>query len=251
MNRRIIDAHTHMGKWFLPIYAESAESFKDLMRRHGIEAAVCSSSKAVVYDFAEGNRELHRVLEPSSGVYGYVTVNPNYLELSKKEIDRYLGLREFRGVKFHTEYTGVPIRTESFIRLVEYAEPYKKPFLLHTYSQKHISDVEEIAKRFDGAEFIMGHMGGTDASGTGGNWKLAISKASEYSNLFLEICMTRLEAGKIEEAVEKVGSRRILYGSDMTLLNPAHTIGMIMDAEITEEDKERIFYWNAKELFKV
>jgi hypothetical protein len=251
MSRPVIDAHSHIGKWFFPIYANTVESFRNLMKRYNIEAAVCSSSKAVVYDFMEGNRELHRLLDPPSGMYGYVTVNPNYPELSKKEIDRYLGLREFKGVKFHTEYTGVPIRSERFIHIVEYAEPYEKPFLLHTYSQKHVSGVEDLAKRFDGVKFIMGHMGGTDTSGTGGNWKLAIKTAAEYSNLFLEICMTRLESGKIEEAVERVGSRRILYGSDMTLLNPAHTIGMIIDAEITEEEKERIFYSNAKELFKI
>jgi len=63
--------------------------------------------------------------------------------------------------------------------------------------------------------------------------------------------MTRLEAGKVEEAVERAGSQRILYGSDMTLLNPAHTIGMIMSSEISKEDKERIFYINAKRLFKI
>jgi len=97
----------------------------------------------------------------------------------------------------------------------------------------------------------MGHMGGTDDSGTGGNWKQAITAAYEFSNIYLEVCMTRLEAGKIEETVEKIGSQQVLYGSDMTLLNPAHTIGMIMGAEITEKEKERILYANAKDLFKI
>jgi len=50
---------------------------------------------------------------------------------------------------------------------------------------------------------------------------------------------------------ERVGSQRILYRSDMTTLNPAHTIGMIMSSEISKEDKERIFYINAKGLFKI
>lgn len=250
MSQPIIDAHTHYGKWAFPIRMNDMESFKRLMRRFNIKAAVCSSSKAVVYDFVEGNRELHQSLDPSSGIYGYVTVNPNYLELSKKEIKRYLELPEFRGLKFHTSYTGVPIDSEKFMHSVEYAEPYNKPFLLHTYSQKDVRDVEKLAKRFGDVNFIMGHMGGTDASGTGGNWKLAISVASEFSNVYLEICMTRLEAPKIEEAVDKVGSRQILYGSDMTLLNPAHTLGMIMSSEISKEDKTRILYKNAKELFK-
>jgi len=251
MNRLIIDSHAHYGRWFFPIGIVSIESIKELMKRFSIEAAVFSSSKAVVYDFVEGNRELHESLDPSSGIYGYVTVNPNYMDLSKREIEKYLELPEFKGVKFHTSYTGVSIGSEKFTEIVEYAEPYDKPFLLHTYSQKDVKDVKLLAERFGNTKFIMGHMGGTDASWTGGNWKLAISVASEFSNVYLEICMTRLEAGKIEEAVEKAGSRQILYGSDMTLLNPAHTIGMIMSAEISEREKERIFYVNAKNLFKL
>jgi len=91
--------------------------------------------------------------------------------------------------------------------------------LLHTYSQKDVRDVAELAKRFGDTKFIMGHMGGTDDSGTGGNWKQAITAAYEFSNIYLEVCMTRLEAGKIEETVEKIGSQQVLYGSDMTLLN--------------------------------
>lgn len=251
MSIPIIDAHAHYGKWFFPIYASDMRSIKDLMLRFNMKAAICSSSKAIVYNLIEGNRELFQSLDPSSGIYGYVTVNPNYLELSKDEIKRYLELPEFRGVKFHTTYSGVPIDSKEFRELIEYAEPYDKPFLLHTYSQKDVRDVENLAKRFGGVKFIMGHMGGTETSWTGKNWKSAISASSEYSNIYLEICMTHLEAGKIEEAVERVGSQRILYGSDMTLLNPAHTIGMIMSSEISKEDKERIFYINAKGLFKI
>ncbi len=251
MSIPIIDAHAHQGKWFFPTRMADMQSFKKLMQRFNIKAAVYSSSKAVVYDFIEGNMELRRSLDPSSGVYGYVTVNPNYLELSRKEVKKYLEQPEFRGVKFHTTYTGIPISSEEFTRIVEYAEPYDKPFLLHTYSQRDVKDVEALAKRFGGTKFIMGHMGGTDSSGTGRNWKLAISTASEFSNIYLEICMTRLEAGKIEEAVDKVGSQQILYGSDMTLLNPAHTIGMVMSTEISKAEKERIFYINAKGLFKI
>jgi len=251
MSIPIIDAHAHYGKWFFPTYANSIRSIKNLMRRFNMKAAVFSSSKAIVYNFIEGNRELFKSLDPSTGIYGYVTVNPNYLELSKDEIKRYLELPEFRGIKFHTAYSGVPIGSEEFKYLVEFAEPYNKPFLIHTYSQKDVEDVEDLAKRFGNVKFIMGHMGGTEASGTGKNWKLAISVASEYSNIYLEICMTRLEAGKIEEAVDKAGSQRILYGSDMTLLNPAHTVGMIMSSEINREEKERILYFNAKKLFGI
>ena len=251
MSQSVIDAHAHYGKWFFPIRAISVEAFKRLMQRFNVKAAIVSSSKAVVYDFVEGNRELSQILNPSEGLYGYVTVNPNYIKLSKKEIEKYLECPEFKGVKFHTSYTSVPISSEKLVHIVEYAQPYNKPFLLHTYSQTDARDVKALADRFTSLGFIMGHMGGTDDSGTGANWKLAISVASELSNVYLETCMTKLEAGKIEEAVDRAGSHKILYGSDMTLINPAHIIGMITSAEISKGNKAKILYWNAKRLFKL
>jgi predicted TIM-barrel fold metal-dependent hydrolase len=63
--------------------------------------------------------------------------------------------------------------------------------------------------------------------------------------------MTLFEKGKLEEAVDKAGAEKIMFGSDLTLLNPAHTIGMVMDAEISENDKEKIFYLNAKRVFRI
>jgi predicted TIM-barrel fold metal-dependent hydrolase len=49
--------------------------------------------------------------------------------------------------------------------------------------------------------------------------------------------------------VAEVGAERILYGSDLTWIDPRTQLGMILDAEVTDEDKALILRDNALRLF--
>jgi predicted TIM-barrel fold metal-dependent hydrolase len=249
---RIIDIHAHYGEWFFPIYRSSKKSIVEMMNHHDIEVVILSSSKAITYDMVEGNMDLDMILDSNKGLYGYVYVNPNYPELSKAEIEKYLANPLFKGVgEIHPDYSGLPVDSEESISILIEAAEYRKPFLIHTYSLENVRALVELVKKFPDNVFIAGHMGGTVASGTGLSWKKAIDAAKEYSNLYLEICMTLFEKGKLEEAVDKAGADKIMFGSDLTLLNPAHTIGMILSAEISRNDREKIFYLNAKRVFRL
>jgi len=248
----IIDVHAHYGEWFSPIYASKTSDIMSMMRRYNIKYVILSSSKAITYDMIEGNNELSKILDYDEGLLGYVYVNPNYPELSKAEIRKYLGNPLFKGVgEIHPEYSGIPLNSKSLISIIEEAANYNKPMLIHTYSREHISHIAELANKFPDTIFIAAHMGGSARFGTGLSWKSAIAAAKEHSNLYLEICQTTLERGKIEEAVDAIGADKILFGSDLTLLNPAHAIGMIIEADISKSDKEKIFYLNAERIFKL
>ncbi|MEM2088903.1 MAG: amidohydrolase family protein [Thermoproteota archaeon] len=248
----IIDVHAHYGEWSFPIYRSAKKDIEEMMNRHGIEKVILSSSKAITYDMVEGNMDLDSILDLKSGLYGYVYLNPNYPELSKGEIRKYLTNPLFKGVgEIHPDYSGVSIDSEESISVISEAAEYRKPFLIHTYSLENVRALVELVKKFPDSIFIAGHMGGTVGSGTGLSWKKAIDAAKEYSNLYLEICMTLFEKGKLEEAVDKAGADRIMFGSDLTLLNPAHTIGMVLSAEISRNDREKIFYLNAKRVFRL
>jgi predicted TIM-barrel fold metal-dependent hydrolase len=60
-----------------------------------------------------------------------------------------------------------------------------------------------------------------------------------------------LHKDRIKEAVETVGDDRILYGSDMTLLNPSITVGMVEEADISQSSKENIFHGNAERILRL
>ena len=89
---------------------------------------------------------------------------------------------------------------------------------------------------------IMAHMGG-DA------WREGLRAAAESPNLYVDMCASWADADKVAEAVDALGPERVLFGSDFTLFDPAHTLGMIEDAVLSDEARELILHGNAERLF--
>lgn len=244
---KVIDVHAHYGEWFFPIMMTERSRILRLMDAYGIEIAVFSSSLAIVYDMEEGNADLNEFLGGSPRFYGYVVLNPNYVDLSVQEIERYLRSPKFVGVKIHPDYAKNSVSCPESLGLLEKASKLKKVALLHTWGEEQVRATSTVADTFPDLTVIMGHMGGDGREGAG--WKAGIEAAKGRQNLYLEVCGSTLHRDRIREAVESVGDDRILYGSDMTLLNPAITVGMIEEADVSEHARERMFYQNAKRVF--
>ncbi|MCK4307404.1 amidohydrolase [candidate division WOR-3 bacterium] len=242
---KIIDVHAHYGKWFILTNKNSMKDTLEIMRKYSIEKAILSSSLAIIYDFVEGNRELAKAIKGYKNLFGYVFLNPNYLELSLREMKKYLSKKNFVGLKLYSNgYINQPLNCkghEKFLEVLAKDYPEKGIILFHCWFQS-VSQLIELAKEFPTLKFIMGHMGGIE-------WKEVVEKVKEVKNVYLEICSGYPLRNKIEDAVKAVGAQRILFGSDMTLLDPGSSLGMVLDAEISLEKKERILYKNAKELF--
>jgi predicted TIM-barrel fold metal-dependent hydrolase len=67
-------------------------------------------------------------------------------------------------------------------------------------------------------------------------------------NIFLETCTSFGEHGTIEFLVEGAGADRVLFGSDMPLMDARYNVGRIATANISEEDKRKVLGLNAMRL---
>jgi len=240
---RVIDVHAHYGEWFFPIEASKEQDILQLMERNDMEKAVFSSSLAIVYDMEEGNKRLADFLAKSHRFYGYVVINPNYPDTSAQQLETYLGRAKFLGVKIHPDYTRRPVSCPENIELLERVRKQKKVALLHTWGAEQVEATSSVADTFPDMTVIMGHMGGDGLEGAG--WRSGIAAAKSRPNIYLEVCGSSLHRDRIGEAVQALGDDRILYGSDMTLLNPSMTIGTIEEANIPEHSKKKILADNA------
>lgn len=241
---KIIDLHTHFGKWFFPIEKYTINDFLKIMEKNEIEFSVLSSSLAIIYDFREGNKELARAIKNHHELLGYLFLNPNYLKESFQEMEKYFGKNEkFIGLKLYSNgYVEQPLNCKAHKKILEKVAkdyPKKKIILVHCWYQ-HVLQLLELAKEFPNLKFIMGHMGGT-------KWQQAILAAKEVKNIYLEIC-NQPGRDKIKEAMAEIGAEKIVFGSDSSLIGPPFSIGMVLDSEINKEEKKRIFYLNAKGL---
>lgn len=241
---RIIDLHTHYGKWFYPIGKGGIKDFLDIMDRNEIEISVVSSSLALLYDFREGNRELMDILRSCRNLLGYLFLNPNYLQESFREMDKYLHDENFVGLGELYDEGFIGSKTlscDNHKRILErLLKRFSQRVVLFHCLESGIFQLLEIASEFKEISFIAGHMGSSE-------YELAAETFKNVTNVYLEVC-SRPFRGKIETVTRKIGAERVVFGSDYCLVDPAFMIGMVVESRIGEDEKERIFYLNARNL---
>jgi len=239
----IINVHGHFGKWPFPIGGDPVGNLLELMARFDIETAIVSSSKAIVYDMAEGNAELAEALRDTNGLLGYVTTNPNYLAASCREMDTYLREEKFAGVKIHPSYSGCAVGTPRMSDLIsEIARRSPTVLKIHTFSAAAAGAIGADAARHPDLPIILAHAGGAE-------WRETAKVARDHANVCLDFCCGHSDRGKVRHAIETAGREKILFGSDLDLLTPAFTLGMFEGAELSDAEKQAIYHDNAARLF--
>ncbi|RJL31914.1 amidohydrolase family protein [Bailinhaonella thermotolerans] len=235
----IIDVHAHWGPWFFTM--DVARANLATMDRYGIDLAIVSATEAVIYDAPAGNRALAAALEGQDRLYGYVTVNPRRLEEAERDLREYLPTGRFVGVKIHTDYTGSPVTSPQMREALELVASFGRPALVHTWGRT-VLDLAETCLAVPGLRAIAGHMG---ADGH----RHAIEAARACDRLYLEPCWSHAPAGRFAEVAAAVDDRRLLFGTDATLIDPASAFGAVAAAGLTGETAERVAWRNAAELF--
>jgi len=240
---KIIDAHAHTGSFLFYDRVQDSDIY-GILDRFNMEKAVFSSSRALMDDMVEGNRENYDFVKTDSRCYAYVVINPNQMKNAEGELKKYLGREKVVGVKMHPAQFNHPVNSKESKQLVKIIDSYGLPVLIHTEGipVARPSDILEIAREYPRNKYIMGHMG-NDC------WKEAIETAAQADNIYTDIVSTGSVYDQIGEACRRIGVERVLYGSDLTLLNPAMSIGLVMSAEISDEDRDKIFYHNALKVF--
>ena len=119
------------------------------------------------------------------------------------------------------------------------------PLLWHTGIEhaswpKYAADV---APKYPDANFVLGHSGNCPPAR-----RQALDVAKDHPNVYLETCSTFRTPGAIEELVEEGGADRVIFGSDIPLMDPRTQLGKIITADISDEDKRLVIGGNAKRL---
>jgi len=254
----IIDVHAHCGYMFFPIRIEKEDEIVNLLDKYKIDKCIISHIKGIFYDFRGANEELLKGMRKyPSRLYGYVIVNPNYLDESLAEIEKYAKIENFVGVKLHPMWHATSPNSKPYRLIFEKCEELKLPVLVHSFDpdtqETNISAPEKLAQvagKYT-IPIIMAHLGG--------NEKRGVQSAKHVENLYVDISGGRQDADqqyvwspqRIELAVGELGPERVLFGTDLPLIDPSITLGMMRDAQISEKEKDMIFYLNAQRIFKL
>jgi predicted TIM-barrel fold metal-dependent hydrolase len=239
----IIDVHAHAGPWFFSTDVGAVELNLSLMDRYGIDRQIVSASEAVTYDMVSGNRWLAGVLDRHPRLLGYVVVNPNDLATAARELERYQPTGRFVGVKVHTTYPAQPLLSSAVRGALGLAADAGLPVLVHTWDDTVLGLVDVLEELPD-LRVIAGHMGGPA-------WRTAVEAARRSDRLYLEPCCSITDRGRFRYALDRVPLDQMLFGTDSTLVDPAIAMGVVLDADLTDDEWDHVMWRNAARLFGI
>lgn len=243
----ITDCHVHIGKsnW-LQVYADA----EDLIRaadKSGIDRMMVTDLTALIYDIEEGNRLIREAIADHTDrmLPYYTLVTGRHGKKILEDFERYVTDYGFRGLKIYSVPPLQLIDDPYMIPFIEKAAEFRIPILAHSTG----AECASLSRQVPDCILINAHMGCCPQAS--GDWHASIAAAKAYPNIYLDTTSSSFDNGMIEFAVEEVGAERVLYGSDLPLLDPTLQIAKVTESTISAGEKDLILHGNIDRILKL
>jgi uncharacterized protein len=244
---QVIDFHGHVGRWDRYGMLDEPERMLHAMDAAGVDRACVFN--IFHPDGTTGNDLTARfVAQHPERFIGFAYVSPLMPERMLPELARAIDKLHFAAIKLYPPYTPWPLNEPRWEPIYRFADARGLAVILHTGAEPQSLPklVGEIAPRYPGANFVMGHSGNTPTERG-----QAIAAAQASPNIYLETASTFRTPGVIEQLVREAGADRVLFGSDIPLMDPRAQLGKIITAAISDAAKRQIIGENARRLLRL
>ena len=245
----IVDIYGFCGGWpYWPVQTRSGQQLIDLMDAYEIDVTVISSTNCVFYDYEAGNNEmLEIVARYPHRLLGFATIDPLDGESTISNLKHYAS-SGVKGVRLVPQHHLYHLWNKSVLAgVIDEIARFKLPVLIPLRLVMNqgmpvldINEIGELASQYPGTKIII-------AGINYGELSRSIELLNLHNNLYVEIsCLQAMEA--VKQIVGTAGDNRILFGSGIPLQYPAMSLAKVIHADISQRQKEKIFYRNAKQL---
>jgi predicted TIM-barrel fold metal-dependent hydrolase len=177
--------------------------------------------------------------------FGFVYLNPKYVDESLAELDRCVRDGPMVGVKL---WVAQRADSPEVDRIVARAAELRALVYQHSWfkitgnlpGESTARDVAELAKRHPQANLVCGH--------TGGDWERGIRAIRSTPNVYADLGGGDPVAGLVEMAVRELGAGRVLYGSDIPGRSFASQLAKVYGAQVSDQARRLILGGNLKRL---
>lgn len=248
-NITIIDAHNHLGRWnaFHVPNGGTIEQMAASMDRLGINKVCLTAHASIGPNYIYGNNMVQDAIQRfPDRVFGYVTLNPNYPEDMRHELDRCFAHEGFKAIKLHPSCHSQEVDYKENAIAYEEAERRGCPVLIHIWGKGDVLAVDRLAPHYPNAKFIMAHTGGDEKA-----MELGLEVINRHGNVYGDLAISTALEGNVEWFVREVGSKKIIFGTDMPFFDPSPAVSRVAMADITDAEKLDIFSGNITALMKL
>lgn len=250
---RKIDSHNHVY-----LNGGTPEKVVESMNRMGIERVAVSIPEGVTpEEFRNSNDKVLKAMKQfPDRIMGQCYINPAFLKEALKEIDRCL---DSGMIQLGELYTLYKINDPVYFPIVEKCIEKKIPLMTHARCDlglwrpgySHVceappatsiaDDFADLSKRYPEAMIIHAHIGG------GGDWEYMCKRLRSAPGVYVDTSGSVTDEGMIDFALKSLGEDRLLFASDM---NYETAVGKIMAANLTDNQRKKIFFDNYNSLLK-
>lgn len=241
----VIDFHGHPGRWGVSETLPS--TVLPAMDAGGI-------GRSCLFDIwhPEGRRSNDITAALVAGnadrFIGFAYVSPLMPETMIPELERAIDELGLVAIKLYPPFVGIPLSDPIWSPIYQFANERELVVIWHTGIEagslpKYIAAV---APHYPRAIFVAGHAGNCPPLR-----RQAIDVAKAHANVYLETCSTFRTPGVIEQLVHEAGADRVLFGSDIPLMDPRSQLGKILTADISDEAKHLVLGENARRILKL
>ena len=253
INTPVIDFHTHAGGWSSIGMKFDIPKFIKVMDSAGVDM---SCINCIFHGKASRSNDIVSgiVKDNPDRFVGVGFVTPHYPDECINELERSFDELGMKFLKIYPDYFGKPVDDTGYYPIFEWANDRKLVIMSHSsYGTGSISDSLTSPLRFIGLSdrypnirWVLAHSG-NDTPGQ----VQAVTAAQNSPRIFLETCTSFGAQGTIEFLVKGVGGDRVLFGSDMPLMDARFGVARIVTADISDTDKTKILGLNAMKLLNI
>lgn len=249
----VIDFHGHVGSFDSKGARCRADEMLRCMDRAGVD-------RACVFNIfharaARGNDETAAFVSAHPDRFiGFLYVTPYYPEEVEKELRRGADELGLRGIKIYPPHFSRPVDDPVWEPIFAFAHERRLPLISHTDGESPLVRPNhgepqmfvKWARRYPGAAIVLAHAGNSPMGR-----RSCIQAARSCPNVYIEICTSWRHFNSIEELVDGAGEERVLFGSDIPLMDPRIHVGRVKTADISEEARRKVLGENAARLLGI
>ena len=238
----MIDSHCHLG-----IGTRKRATVDELLREMDAadvaRAVICTVDQFLAVRNRQGNDEVIAAVKKwPDRFWGLAAANPWFAQQAVEELQRCLeaGLV---GLKINSHLQGFVLSDPLVHPLVRTCRRHGGAIYAHTGTPITAEPFQlaELARTFPDVPMVMGHMGFADF------WYDAVPAALQSDNVYLETSL--IDVMNIANAVEKVGPRRILFGSDFPEMDLSLEVEKTAMIDVPDQHRRLITADNALALW--
>lgn len=241
----IIDAHAHLDEVEAFGWKDTPSKLIRLMNEAKID-------KSVVTTYADepgpedGLERLRGYVSTHPDRFiGFPRIDPRYGDEAMEAFETAITEYGMRGLKLHPVSNLSNPFADFTVRFLDRAAEFDVPVLIHSGDRIMClpRQIGEAASRTD-ATLIMAHVGGFFHAHE------AVDVAAKHDNVILESSAFPYPR-ILQDAVDRLGADRVIYGSDQPAANPHTELEKIHTLDITDSQREQILYRNIAELLNL